>query len=391
MGDIYENAYLTIAATASPNSNGGCFSDPNSTFRARKLENSSLYVARWHRKDDAARRDAVRFLDYWPLMKRAWVFQERTLSPRIVHFTDTQLLWECHSMMKSESGDIDLDWTHGDLEHHSAGRHYIEAPFKYPVPGTVVSWQSVVEDYSRLDLTFSKDRLPALAAIAQRQLKIRENDTYIAGLWKSSLLTDLTWRCSSNLEKSSRSASRVPSWSWASITGAVEYGSPKDLTWALSVDISCNSRDSLERGYLDGIAIVMKCHSWAGYIRWSGSCKGPPGFIPSREDAVMPLLDNDWRITADYDYHTGSKPVQNGDAVVIAVIDLGRLDTYGRGGLVLRQVSHGNYERIGLCYRNYDFASASFVSRKARLRDNFEWRYYRSFVASLPVRSFRIV
>jgi hypothetical protein len=136
-------------------------------------------------------------------------------------------------MMKSESGDIDQDWTHGDLD-HSTNRPFDVLPFKYPIPDSVQYWRDVVKDYSRLHLTFSKDRLPALAAIVQRMLRMRKTDTYIAGLWKSSLLSDLTWRRSvrnsisrgcPNPEKDSRLASHVPSWSWASITDAVDYGS----------------------------------------------------------------------------------------------------------------------------------------------------------------------
>jgi hypothetical protein len=103
----------------------------------------------------------------------------------------------------------------------------------------------------------------------------------------------------------------------------------------------------------------------------------------------MPRPDSWGHITTDYDWHTGSEPVQDGDVVVIAVIEWGQY-TYNWGGFVLRQVSEGNYERIGWCFLDYDYLQF-FVSRKAKLKDNFEWRYYRSFVASLPVRSFRIV
>lgn len=197
-------------------------------------------------------------------MTRAWVFQERTVSSRFVQFTETQLLWECHSMMKSESGDIDQDWTHEDLDH----RHLICLPFKYPISDSVQSWHSVVEDYSRLRLTFSKDRLPALSAIVQRMLRMRKNDTYISGLWKSSLLGDLTWRCGdTRFQREPRSAARIPSWSWTSTRGAVQYTSHNNLTLALSVDSSYDPGISLEQGYPDGVAVVLKCHSCAGWIR----------------------------------------------------------------------------------------------------------------------------
>lgn len=50
----------------------------------------------------------------------------------------------------------------------------------------------MVEEYSCLHLTFSKDRLPALAAIVQRMMVTRRDDLYIAGMWQSSVLQDLT-------------------------------------------------------------------------------------------------------------------------------------------------------------------------------------------------------
>lgn len=288
-------------------------------------------------------------------------------------------------MMKSESGDIDHDWTYGDLRYSTNAK----SPFKYPAPDTTTTWHDTVRDYSSLELTFSKDRLAALAAIVQRMLRMRKNDTYIAGLWKSSLLGDLTWR-RRGWKRSSRSASRVPSWSWASITDAVGYGSDRNFAWARSLDVSYGLRDSSEPDHFDGVAIELECYSCAGYVRW---CLNPstPYFIFSGEDLVMPAPVDRWRITADYNNHTGSEPVRDGDVVVVAVIEWGGLDTTEWGGLVLRQVSQATYERIGWCYMSSAMWGFSSVLRKAKLRDNFEWRYYRSFVASLPVRSFRIV
>jgi hypothetical protein len=41
-----------------------------------------------------------------PLNKRGWTFQERELSPRILHFSADQLWWECRSIRAQE--DLDL-------------------------------------------------------------------------------------------------------------------------------------------------------------------------------------------------------------------------------------------------------------------------------------------
>lgn len=42
-----------------------------------------------------------------PLLRRAWAFQERILSPRIIHFGDTQLYQECFTETKTEKDGPD--------------------------------------------------------------------------------------------------------------------------------------------------------------------------------------------------------------------------------------------------------------------------------------------
>ena len=55
-------------------------------------------------------------------------------------------------------------------------------------------WHKLVNMYSGLDLTYASDRLPAIAAIVEREMRLRLDDVYIAGMWKKSLLSDLAWR-----------------------------------------------------------------------------------------------------------------------------------------------------------------------------------------------------
>jgi hypothetical protein len=42
----------------------------------------------------------------WPLLKRAWVFQERLLSPRLLHFSFGELIWECRHVSACECSAI---------------------------------------------------------------------------------------------------------------------------------------------------------------------------------------------------------------------------------------------------------------------------------------------
>ncbi|KAF2026075.1 HET-domain-containing protein, partial [Setomelanomma holmii] len=157
MADIYEGAYLTIAATSSNNSNGGCFS----RFRNRIRDFGSGNT-----------------MTDWPLLRRGWVCQERRLSTRVIHYAKDQLFWECDTAFHSESDP--QDWTSGD---RGTLKNLHDDPGQ--------SWRSLVEIYSRLKFTKKGDHLPALAGIVEREARRRKDDTYVAGMWRNTLLDDL--------------------------------------------------------------------------------------------------------------------------------------------------------------------------------------------------------
>lgn len=78
MAGIYEHAYITIAATFAPDSNGGLFSSVR-PLATRLDKHPHLYIRECLPTfpDDFYTRD----LKSWPLLTRAWVYQERRLSP----------------------------------------------------------------------------------------------------------------------------------------------------------------------------------------------------------------------------------------------------------------------------------------------------------------------
>lgn len=102
-------------------------------------------------------------------------------------------------------------------------------------------WAKVGKLYTRASLTYTTDRLVAISGIAiQVQPKIRSK--YLAGLWDSSLATDLIWQIedaddmkteyfvSSKRDLQHRPAVYIaPTWSWASINTAVNLESQSRL------------------------------------------------------------------------------------------------------------------------------------------------------------------
>jgi hypothetical protein len=86
-------------------------------------------------------------------------------------------------------------------------------------------WYDVVESYSRGKLTSPTDKLIALKGITDEVARARKL-TYLHGLWKQQLLTDLLWFAIEGPGRRLLNSEKIPvpvapTWSWASIEGAV--------------------------------------------------------------------------------------------------------------------------------------------------------------------------
>ena len=82
-------------------------------------------------------------------------------------------------------------------------------------------WKTIVGAYMQLNLTYSSDVLPAITGYAQI-LAPHINFTYVAGMWKETLATDLLWYIMPLKAKvgprSRPTDTTAPSWSWASVS-----------------------------------------------------------------------------------------------------------------------------------------------------------------------------
>ncbi|TVY84431.1 hypothetical protein LSUE1_G002663 [Lachnellula suecica] len=166
-------------------------------------------------------------VDASPLSRRAWTLQERLLSSRILHFTRSQLFWECQTAKACEAwpqpvvknivdkrgADEMTEFDHGKTNSSALSGSAL-VPIKE-------HWDEIVELYTDGALTKPEDKLVAMSGLATEALEDTE-DTYHAGLWRNDFARSLLWYLITP-QHSACTAYRAPTWSWASVDGKVAY------------------------------------------------------------------------------------------------------------------------------------------------------------------------
>lgn len=228
MDQIYTGATLTLAAAFAKDSSEGLF---NST---RPRIYTQEHLATNSRGKKYTIQTQSRNLPHpgvivepspFPLLERAWVYQERLLSPRMIYFGEFELLFECHQSTKCgcsiwENQSMSMYFTTKDTLLDTTG--WDDLPSRQRTAAAAQRWQTLVSEYSSKQLTMLSDVFPALQGIAQRFGR-EIGCAYYAGLWEDHLLSDLLWHSLSAKYSSRPPKWRAPSWSWASIYGRVFF------------------------------------------------------------------------------------------------------------------------------------------------------------------------
>jgi hypothetical protein len=234
MGMVYANSYCNLCATASRDGSGGLLG-------SRERNAAQLVQLMIRRPPDYIEEHYYAYnpqmfhmeVNDAPLNRRAWVLQERLLSPRNLHFGDRQVFWECRNTtacemfpngLPSKMRDTDIKRKFATalkppVQHNSSrSKATIEEMHKY--------WGDLVQIYCNSNLTFSKDRLVAISGLAsnfyasfQSQgmfTTLSDHPAYLAGLWNHDLTSQILWKVT---QARTQSVYTAPSWSWASIEG----------------------------------------------------------------------------------------------------------------------------------------------------------------------------
>jgi hypothetical protein len=248
------------------------------------------------------------------LNSRGWVFQERMLSSRVLHFCYDQVSWECREHRACErypSGDMKI---YEDFENH---QDKSTAKFKLllgvysqqtqrptnttrnDADSVYGIWMEMMRAYSDTSLTNPLDKLIALAGIA-KQMSIFTRDTYIAGMWRRNLESDLLWFTRQTLPtKPYPSVYRAPSWSWASIDAPVDW-----------------IRGSLPLRHIEIVEVFLEHETddimglvKGGWLDVKGKLK--PATLTWAENSQMEPNTGSWQIDVDLTYFVDSTNIQS--------------------------------------------------------------------------------
>jgi hypothetical protein len=123
-----------------------------------------------------------------PLDSQAWALQEYLLSPRLLMYGASELTWHCQTQ-----GFQSIGKSH--LRYWSLAQRLPPQIFDCGDPRLMSGprqrhelWASIAMDYSGRLLTFSEDKLSAIAGVAN-ELSEAWKDTYLYGTWQGNLAT----------------------------------------------------------------------------------------------------------------------------------------------------------------------------------------------------------
>lgn len=375
MGEVYGRSYLTIAARGARNAQDGC-------FIPRTMSDTSICPLYYSSKSDPSiPRGLIYIIDpafpieqpnQSPLDTRGWVLQEKILSPRIIHYGAQQVYWECRQNTYRQDAKYTPPLTNRlkqSIDIHTpfklafrgmkGGGEFVYPPEwserKLELAVRMAQWYSLVGEYSQRRLTYTSDKLPALAGIA-RTFASATGYQYLAGLWKEDFLLGLLWYRRKRLLSGwpdEPVSDKLPSWSWARFMGPLTfYGSHQGLLIVLRsccevLEVSYPSSENTllgAYGEVSNAQITLKTRILKVTTR--EITQGPLDLLPmatlhDEDDKEVGNLEYDQKL-----YHTDPPTKELFCMVIQGAVDEPPL------GLALLPVpgQHATYARVGFVW-----------------------------------------
>lgn len=232
---VFNSAYVTIAAScASGVRDGFLKSRPFSGAKTRRCHALNSGIG-----DDAdssvfyvcdAIDDFKRDVEHGALSKRGWVYQERALSRRTIHFTETQTYWECGAGIRCET----LTMMFNRKSSFLSDPEFPNSALGYYKGLKIRFFEEIYEKYSQLNFTKEWDRSEGMAGLERRlvlALKTRGRygvlhpTTGFDSFFGRSLLwqRDEAVAMLPRIKYVENKRAPVPSWSWMAVMGPIKY------------------------------------------------------------------------------------------------------------------------------------------------------------------------
>ncbi|RDL40024.1 uncharacterized protein BP5553_00003 [Venustampulla echinocandica] len=313
MSNVYKYSFCNITATSATSDLEGCFFnrslnqvylnplyiDFTDDLSSNSLDEPHLIIAVPSRKDSPrsleGRYELLQKGAIWAwreditlaaVNRRAWVVQERLLAPRVLHFSKTQLYWECAELQASESfpfgqpmeqeSDYKAQTSFAtEAKQYMAGDSTDAQVASEARKLAFSTWGHAVRAFTSAELTYNSDKLIAISAIA-REMKLLMKCRYLAGHWETDLIHQLAWiglppgggyRQPSTSTQSGGLPDEycAPSWSWASSNQCIDIFRQMSndplkpaLAEVIAVQIELSTDD--EMGQVKGGYVKLRGH-----------------------------------------------------------------------------------------------------------------------------------
>lgn len=160
-----------------------------------------------------------------PLAQRGWTLQEEQLSPRRLFWFSQRLYWVCSTAHHAEglsTPDRRPQWLPERDKASILPFNFLAARWNQDVDTLHDEWLTIVQSYCQRCLTKPGDKFEAISGLAASYWPSHADEQYLAGLWKSTLVQDMSWKVAVPGSWDPRFAQIAPSWSWAALPYATD-------------------------------------------------------------------------------------------------------------------------------------------------------------------------